>query len=406
MHRILLLSPYPPYPPRSGGALRIYNLLLGLSQHHDVLCLTFAPNSDAVAALEPLRETCRLVTVPGLPPRTLRQRAWTTLTSLLPDMALRSVSPDYALLLHKLLTSQPFDIVQAESIEMASYGLLAAPYPARLVLDEFNAEYVLQRRAALTDLRQIFRTSRATMATAYSLVQWMKLARYEQQLLHRYHDIVTVSEEDRHALLRLQPRARISIVPNGVDTGYFKPAFAPETRHSGNTLVFTGTLDFRPNVDAVVWFVEQVLPLIQAQQPEVRFLIVGRSPAPAVQALHNGISVIVYPDVPDVRPFIETASVYVIPLRMGGGVRLKLLEALAMRTAVVTSTMGAEGVPELSNGKHVLLADRPDAFAAATLQLLTDTALRQQLGATGRDMVVQCYDWRVIVPLLEAIYEP
>lgn len=407
MYRILLLSPYPPYPPRSGGALRIYNLLLGLAQQHDVLCLTFAPDATAAAALAPLRQTCRLVIVQGIPPRSLRQRAWTTLTSPLPDMALRNASDDYATRLQQLLASQPFDVVQAESIEMGGYGVQAASRQARLVFDEFNAEYMVQRRAAMTDLRRMLRQPRAAVATAYSLVQWLKLAHYERQLLRRFDDVLVVSAEDRRALLRLHRQARISIVPNGVDTGYFKPQGVSLARDgTASTIVFTGTLDFRPNIDAVLWFVQQVLPLIRAQHPAVRLVIVGRSPAPAVQALHDATTVIVQPDVADVRPFIEAAAVYVVPMRMGGGVRLKLLEALAMRAAIVSTSMGAEGIPELRHSEHLLLADTPPAFATATLRLLHDPALRQRLGAAGRAMVALHYDWRVIVPLLDQVYVP
>jgi glycosyltransferase involved in cell wall biosynthesis len=157
-------------------------------------------------------------------------------------------------------------------------------------------------------------------------------------------------------------------------------------------------------VDAALWFVREVLPLIRAQQPAAHLLLVGRSPSPAVRALHDGAAVRVLPDVPDVRPFIAGAAAYVVPMRIGGGVRLKLLEALAMQAAVVSTRMGAEGLPDLRGDEHLLLADTPRAFAAAVLRLLDDAALRQRLGAAGRALA-QRYDWRAIVPRLEQVYQ-
>lgn len=403
MH-ILFLAPYPPYPPRSGGALRVYNLLRGLADQHAVTCLTFVPDAAAVAALEPLRSCCRVVTVEGPPRRSLRQRAWTTLAAPLPDMALRNAAPAYTAALRQLLTDQPCDVVLAASIEMAQYGLAAKSAGAtpRIILDEFNAEYVLQRRAALTDLAQVRSNPRALVRGLYSLVQWRKLAAYERRLLRAYDRVLVVSAEDRRALQRLYPSAQPHIVPNGVDTHYFQP-MSPAPPSVPPTLVFTGSLDFRPNIDAITWFTRHVLPLVHTRQPDTRFLIVGRAPAAAVRALHNGTTIEVVGEVADVRPFIAQAAVYVVPMRIGGGVRLKLLEALAMQAAVVSSTMGAEGVENLRAGEHLLLADTPTDFAQAILHLLDDPARRGRLGAAGRAFVCAQYDWQVIVPRLAAV---
>ncbi len=405
--QILFLAPYPPYPPRSGGALRVYNLLSGLAAQHSVTCLTFAPDDAAVAALEPLHACCRVITVQGPPTRSLHRRAWTTLTSPLPDMALRNTAPAYTSALRRLLADQPFDIVLAASIEMAPYGLtIDARPPAgakpRLILDEFNAEYVLQRRAAQTDLSLPINSPRALMRGIYSLVQWRKLAAYERRLLRTYDQVLVVSAEDQRALQRLDPAAHPPIIPNGVDTHYFQPPASP-ARSQPPTLVFTGSLDFRPNIDAVTWFARHGLPLVRAQQPEARFVVVGRKPAPAVQALHDGVAVEVVGEVTDVRPFIAAAAVYLVPMRIGGGVRLKLLEALAMQAPIVSTSMGAEGVEALHAGKQLLLADTPAAFAQAILHLLDDPALGQRLGVAGRTFVQAHYDWQVIVPRLEAV---
>jgi glycosyltransferase involved in cell wall biosynthesis len=187
-----------------------------------------------------------------------------------------------------------------------------------------------------------------------------------------------------------------------VDTHYFQPDTPPAHTQSP-TLVFTGSLDFRPNIDAIIWFARYGLPLVRAHQPEARFVVVGRNPAPAIQMLHDGVAIEVIGEVADVRPFIAAAAVYLVPMRIGGGVRLKLLEALAMQTPIVSTSMGAEGVQGLHTGEHLLLADTPAAFAQAILRLLNDPALGQRLGIAGRVFVQKHYDWQVIVPRLEAV---
>jgi polysaccharide biosynthesis protein PslH len=432
--KILILSPYPPYPPHGGGTMRIYQLIRGLAARHELTCLTFAADETARHALEPLRAICRVLEVRGPQPRGTLHRAWTTLASPLPDMALRNASRDYTRALEQLLSAECFEIIQAESIEMAGYLQIAdfrlqisdwadsktarqAWSPLR-ILDQFNAEYVLQKRAALTSLQAIARRSaihnlqsviRGLVGGGYSLVQWLKLARYERGVIHGVDGVAAVSEEDRRMLLRLQPAARIGVVPNGVDTEHFSRAALVGERArplslAANTLVFSGTLDFRPNIDAVLWFVREVLPCIRAQRPEARLLVVGKRPAPALRALAEQGALTLTGEVPDARPYIAGAAVYVVPMRIGGGVRLKLLEALALEAPVVSTSMGAEGVAGLCGDEHYLLADDPAGFAAAALRLLDEPALGRRLGAAGRELVHQHYDWTAIVPRLEALY--
>lgn len=406
--RILLLSPYPPYPPRSGGALRIYHLLKGLAAHHQVTLLTFAPNSAAVAALAPLRELCGVVTIPGPPQRSLIRRAITTAVSPLPDMGWRNAAPAYAEALSRLLASERYDVVQAESIEMAGYLRQARGLGPLLVLDEFNAEYVLQRRTALADLRRsLALRPGALIGGLYSLVQWRKLARYEREALRAFDRLLVVSRQDRDALARLDPRQahRLHIVPNGVDTVHVRRG-AVVGDLGPATMTFVGALDYRPNRDALRWFTERVLPHILAKRPDARLLVVGRADARVARALARNEAVELVGEAPDVRPYIDGAAVYVVPMRIGGGSRLKLLEALAMEAPVVSTSMGVEGIEGLRDGEHLLIADRPETFAAAVLRLMANPSLGARLGAAGRAHVAARYDWRVIIPHLEAAYQP
>jgi glycosyltransferase involved in cell wall biosynthesis len=414
--------------------MRIYQIICGLAARHELTCLTFAPDEAAQRALEPLRAICCVHEVVGPQPRGTLRRAWTTLASPLPDMALRNASHAYAAALERLLRAERFDVVQAESIEMAGYlpsyelKVLSSELPklnsklktqnSKLVLDQFNAEYVLQKRAALTSLRSITRQSticnlqsrvQGLAGGGYSLVQWLKLARYERAVMNSADGIAAVSEEDRRMLLRLQPTARIGVVPNGVDTRHFSRAALIAERGgplslAEGTIVFSGTLDFRPNIDAVLWFADEVLPRIRARRPDTRLLVVGKRPAPALQALAEQGALTLTGEVPDARPYIAGAAVYVVPMRIGGGVRLKLLEAMALEAPVVSTTMGAEGVAGLRADEHCLVADDPAGFAAAVLRVLDEPMLSRRLGAAGRELARQRYDWAAIVPRLEALY--
>jgi glycosyltransferase involved in cell wall biosynthesis len=314
-------------------------------------------------------------------------------------MALRNASAAYNEALSRLLAAERFDVIQAESIEMAGYALASRSLGAQLLLDQFNAEYLLQRRAALADLRRL-----AVAGGVYSLLQWRKLAGYERRLLRELDGILVVSPEDAAALRRLDRRARPILVPNGVDTAAVRPG-AVRGQLGPASLVFTGTLDYRPNIDALRWFVGEVLPRIRRRRPDTRLRVVGRAAGPAVQALHDGAAVELVGEVPDVAPFIDGSAVYVVPMRIGGGSRLKLLEALAMEAAVVSTPMGAEGVAGLRSGEQLLVARSPGAFADAVLRLIDDPALAARLGRAGRAHVAANYDWRAIVPRLDAAYE-
>jgi Glycosyltransferase len=416
--KILLLAPYPPYPPRGGGTMRIYQMIRGLAQRHTLTCLTFAPDAAAERALAPLRDLCRVVSVRGPAPRSVLRRAWATLASPFPDMALRNASPAFRAALHDLVAREQFDVVQAESIEMAPYladlshsdGAPPAHRPW-LLLDQFNAEYVLQKRAALTDLRVALTLSHPVRRGAggvYSLIQWLKLAHYERDVMRKCDVTIVVSEEDRRALERIGG-TRFAVVPNGVDTTFFsRAALARDHRaplsFAAPTLVFSGTLDFRPNVDALTWFVDAVLPQIHTRRPDVRLLAVGKRPAPVVRRLAGHGRLVLTGEVADVRPYLAGATVYVVPMRIGGGIRLKVLEAFALEAPVVSTLLGVEGIVGLRDGIHCLLADTPQQFAGAILRLLDDPATRRELGAAGRELARAGYDWETIIPRLEAAY--
>jgi len=401
---LLFLTPQIPYPPQHGGALRAYNLIRVLAQRHAITLLSFVRTPEDLDRVGPLRDCCqRIETVPA-PTRSHLRRAFSVFLSPEPDLALRLVSTEFQARLDALLRESRFDVLQIEEIMLARYGLaldMDIELRPRLVFDTYNAEYVLQQRAFETDVHD----PRRWAGALYSLIQWRKLRRYEARVCRRFDCTVVVSQADAVALHALDPALPLVVVPNGVDVAHYAgyvpgaddPVLPP------NSLVFTGKMDFRPNVDAVLWFVESVLPLIQRQVPGVRFYVVGQSPLPRVRALAANPAVIVTGRVPDVRPYIAGAAVYVVPLRIGGGSRLKVLEALAMGRAVVSTSLGCEGYPLVAD-RELVVADEPTDFARAVIALLRDPGRRAELGEAGQRFAAERYDWSVIAPLLEEAY--
>ncbi len=422
MARILILTPQLPIPPQAltgtsqGTTIRNYNLIAGLAKRHTIDLASFrAPDDPAgesaeqAAALAALSGHCCRMVVAEQPVRLLGRRALDTLTRPLPDMALRLASPEMRGQMLRLLREAPaaYDVIQIEGIEMAPYALAelrqARPgeKPPLMVFDDHNAEYVLQQRAFLTDVRK----PRRWIAAAYSLVQWLKLTAYERRVCKTADRVIAVSEADRDALQHLLPGLEVTVVPNGVDLEFLRPGVVPPAPGLQQpALVFTGKMDYRPNIDAVLWFTEAVLPLIIAEMPAVHFYVVGQKPHARLAVLANHPAVTVTGRVPDVRPYIAGASAYVVPLRIGGGTRLKVLEAMAMGQAIVSTRLGCDGFP-FEDGREVAFADDPAAFSASVIRLLRDRQQAAALGMQARAYVAAHFGWDAIVPRLEAVYQ-
>lgn len=398
--KILLLTPQHPYPPYQGTTMRNYYLLLELARRHEVSVLSFL-EPDQAPDPGPLQEVCRWIEWVPAPQRTFGRRLRQLVTSSRPDMSWRLWTPRFRERLAARLAGETFDVVQIEAIEMAPYlpALEAAPAEARprIIYDAHNAEWLLQKRAFLTD----WRNPRRWPGAVYSWLQWQRLVRYEADLCRRVDAIFAVSEPDRAALLALDPALDVTVVPNGVELERYAGFDGPAQSFD---LVFTGKMDFRPNVDAVLWFGREVWPRIQAQRPATTLAIVGQRPHPRLEALRGRPGVTITGWVEDVRPYIAGAAVYVAPLRIGGGTRLKLLQAMAMGKAIVATTLGAEGFP-LQDGRQLCLADDPARFAAAVLGLLNDPARRRALGEAAQGFVRSGYAWESLVPQMEAVYE-
>jgi glycosyltransferase involved in cell wall biosynthesis len=259
-----------------------------------------------------------------------------------------------------------------------------------IVLFEHNVEYVIWKRLSAIE--------RSPLKRALLELEWRKIRSRERAACLRADLTLTVSDSDRRHLADLAPRARIRAIPTGVDTRYFTPNVACEVP---NRLVFTGSMDWHPNEDAMLHFVDNILPLIRREIPDVSLAIVGRRPTERLRQAAARHDVVVTGTVDDVRPYIGEAAVYVVPLRAGGGTRLKIFEALAMAKPVVSTTVGAEGLA-LTPDREFVAADQPDEFAGAVVALLRDPARRKELGRAGRRLVEQRYSWAHVAAEFEA----
>jgi glycosyltransferase involved in cell wall biosynthesis len=215
--------------------------------------------------------------------------------------------------------------------------------------------------------------------------------------------VIAVSDADADALRQLDPALKVHVIPNGVDTADYQRETVVPIELPSNSLVFTGTMDFRPNVDAVLWFAREVWPSVKAAIPDAHLVIVGQRPHVRLNVLENDPLIIITGGVEDARPYIAGATVVVIPLRMGGGTRLKLLEAFALQAPVVSTTLGAEGF-DVTSGQELLLADDAGSFAQSIVELINDRARATALGQAGRSLAVDRYDWQRIVPMFEEVY--
>ena len=398
--KILWLNANLLLPLDKGGKLRTWHVMRHLASRHDITYLSFADASETPADRTGMREVCaRLETIPRTDAAkgTLRFYAGAAryLLDPVPYGVAKYRSPAFAERLRALLHADSFDVVVCDFLVPIVNMPERLPCPG--ILFTHNVESEIWRRHA----------EHAANPAARLLLarQWHRMLRFEGEALRRFDLVLAVSEADKRTLERLYPsslREPVRVVRTGVDTGYFAPAPpAPflqaqaTARPADPHLVFTGSMDWLPNEDGMIYFADDILPRIRAAIPGATLSIVGRAPTPAVQRLAERTGIQVTGRVDDVRPHVAAGTVYVVPLRIGGGTRLKIFEAMSMGKAVVSTSVGAEGLP-VTNGRDIVLADDPQSFADAVVHLIRDRGARAGVEAAARRLVVDRYDWSVV----------
>jgi glycosyltransferase involved in cell wall biosynthesis len=388
--KVLFLSSWFPYPPDNGSRIRIFNLIKQLSKEHDITLLSFSRDGEvAEDRLKAMQQYCSTVqAIPLAPFRPGSFRSILGFFSSRPRSFVDTYSRWMQGLIERTSRAGDFSVVIASEITTAPYAVTLEGLPR--ILEEVQ----------LATLREQYTNqSRVGHRLRYGLM-WWKTRRFIAHLLRQFDGCTVVSQQEQINVLSIVPNCRhVVVVPNGVDLDRYKDDFgAPEP----GTLVFPGALTYSANFDAMAFFLHQIFPLVKARWPEVVLRITGKTNGVPVDRLPLDERVILTGYLDDVRPTVAQSWACVVPLRVGGGTRLKILEAMALGTPVVATSKGAEGL-DVTPGEDILIADEPTEFADLVLRLLGDQALRARLAANGRRLVEERYSWETCAQKLEQL---
>lgn len=374
------------HPVDKGGRIRTYQMLRALARQHEVTYLTLDDGTAAPDAIARATEYCaRVEVVPFTPPA-------------------KGSAGFYAALLGNLLSPLPYAIARYEvpalrerlrticrerKVDVVVCDFLA---PSINVPDDLGVPVILfQHNVEAMIWERHAQVATHPLKKAYMTEQWRRMKRFEAAECRRVSSVVAVSTQDADVFRRDYGVAVVPDVPTGVDTEYF--VRQPDVVRKAGSMVFTGSMDWMPNEDGISWFVESILPKIRAQLPDATLTIVGRNPTAKVRALHApAAGVTVTGSVPDVRPYLASHQLFIVPLRVGGGTRLKIYEGMTMGLPTVSTTIGAEGLPVV-DGEHLVLADDPESFASACIALLRDPMQARAMGDAADGYVRQQFGW-------------
>lgn len=401
--RVLHFAPRVCWPLDTGAKLRNYHLARVLSEKADVALLAFTDAGQSLAELENFYE--KVMTVPRNRGYTLSKTVRGALGRT-PLPVLNYTTDSMKRALEHALSEQEFDVVQVESIHLMTYleVIRTASYRPLVVCDWHNIESELMRRYSEREPNILKR--------AYAGKTARLMSEFERRAMQEFDAHVAVSQRDAERLRGLNADARVFVVENGVETAYYSyDRLAPATlgndagaNDKRNRIIFVGSMDYHANVDGAISFARDVWPGLHARHSELIFTIVGRDPTPEVRALATDPGVEVTGTIDDVRPFYREALAAVVPLKVGGGSRLKILEAMAAGVPVVSTALGAEGL-DVHDDADILIADSNEQLAEGIFDLIESKELRQRLSAAGRALVVEHYDWSRLGASLFEIYE-
>jgi glycosyltransferase involved in cell wall biosynthesis len=386
MKRLLIFLPYVPYPLMRGAYQRVYHLAEELGRHFevDLFCLSSEPADSS--HLERFQGFCKRVRFEPFRhvawPSFLTDRIWHPL-----PVSVRHWWSDQVLESFREFTAgREYDVVDFCDLVLWPYVKEVFPdHPAR-VMDRSRVDWMFQTEVMHTLKPGLWGKLKARE-------NLFKIARLEREVRRDLALTVVCGTDDRTFLEgKLGPSDRIFVLPNGADAGFFDADEWPAHPTAHPTALFCGALDYTPNTDGLAWYFEMIHPLVLERCPEFRVILVGKNPTDEVRRYAALPGVDFAGEVPDVRPYYQKAWLQMVPLRIGGGTRLKIAEGLAMANPVVSTTLGAQGL-ELNHDEHLLLADTPEAFADAMLRYVNDSGLRRGHGAAGRAKILEIYTW-------------
>jgi polysaccharide biosynthesis protein PslH len=394
--KILVITNTIPYPTTSGGALRNYNLLKRIAAHHQVWLATSLESPEELEGVPHLKEFCHEV-ITGL---IQRKPKISHLPGLLRyfikgwplELKFREC-PEVGKKIHEVCLREDFDIIQIEESRMALYlEYLPKGQKSKKILTFYDIGFAQSARFISLEKDPWLRWR--------SRIYSFQMEHWEPKYTQKFDLALTVSQADKDLLLGKNTRLRVEIIPNGVDTHTYQPLPVYSLKPN---LLFIGNMSYLPCVDAAIFLVQKILPRLLENIPDIEIWIVGADPVPEVLDL-AGEKVHITGRVPDISPYYERSTLAVVPIRAGGGTRLKILEAMALGRPVVSTTIGCEGL-DVVNGKHLLIADQPDDFANQIIRLIQDKDLYGRIVANAKALVSEQYDWDKISGKLMGLYE-
>lgn len=390
--KILFVAARICYPLNTGAKIRAWHLLRALASEHEVTVVSYYGNADEERHFLRFRDLgVRLVPIlhPPIDKGPSVRSLARSLTGDTPPTVAKYYSGSMASALRDICR-EGFDAVHCEHLHVFP---MVAGLGLPVILDAHNVESQIAERIAALERNPAKK----------ALLAWnqRKLLRFEMQAVRDSRLVLAVSGDDRNTFRALGAGDNIEVLENGVDVEYFRPDGTVED----GSIVFVGSMDWKPNIDGVMYFLDEILPLIRRTHPGVTVNIVGKAPPdPVLRRGREGNGINVTGTVDDVRPYVENAAVCIVPLRFGGGTRLKVLEGFAMGKAVVSTTLGCEGIT-CRDGEHLLIADGATAFAMAVVSLLESRELRKSIGARARRLAELEYDWRALGMKLAGYYK-
>jgi sugar transferase (PEP-CTERM/EpsH1 system associated) len=395
--RILIISDYLPYPLIGGERIRIYNILRRVATRHEVSLAAFLGRPEDAEGVPHLQQICARVEAASFQRRSRLVKLSGMLRFALAGkpMELNLLhSEELVAKIKQLVSTEDFDIVQIEHSHMGLY-LESIPRNNRCKSILMFHNVTSQQYGRISHVERRWDRKLRTWINSVAMGCW------EPRYAERFDRCTTVSEVDQQLLMKANPRLQVDVIPNGVDIEKYQPLpLPPET--VSPSLMFIGNMGYPPCIDAALYFCSEIFPIIHQSINAAELWIVGRDPRLEVLQL-NGSSVHVTGGVEDVIPYYQQTAVCIVPLRAGGGTRLKILEAMALGRPVVSTTIGCEGL-EVVDGEHLLIADTPEQFAEKTLRLLSDRQLYQYISANGRQLVEARYGWDKIAGRLMEVY--
>lgn len=400
--KILLITHLLPYPPTGGCSLRNFNLIKECSKNNDLYLITFyrkihlKGDTSLEKAIDKMKEYCKEVHVFEIPSERSKLLWYILLIfnsfTPTPYSAWIYKSSKMIRFVKQFVNNNKIDVIELGEIGLFNYAGLFPDLPKVLVHHNIESQLLFRRSKAEKNI----------LAKLYLFIQAVKLKRFEFRACKDIEYHTTVSANDMNTLKAINPNVKVEVVSNGVDVDYFRP---DNIKVEDNSLIFIGGMSWLPNYDAMIYFKDQIWPLLKKEIPDIKITIIGKNPAKdLIDFSHSDKMFQVTGFVDDIRTHMSKAAVYIVPIRIGGGTRLKILDAMSSGKAIVSMSIGCEGI-DIKDRFDIYIADKPEDFANDVIELLRDKNKRELLGKNARETATNKYSWGKISPILESVYQ-